>query len=100
MSGLEVAVAIPAFVAVARKVATGISRISGLRHAPDVLLVLNNEVVDLQCIIVSHPSSFYNDSTRGQRFCSMSLGASRRTPAAEYWDFHQAEFSPRCPEGE
>lgn len=53
MSGLEIAVAIPAFVAVARKVATGISRVSGLRNAPDVLLALNNEVADLQCVIVS-----------------------------------------------
>ncbi|KAI4119692.1 MAG: hypothetical protein LQ345_000490, partial [Seirophora villosa] len=51
MSGLEIAVAIPAFVAVARKVATAISRVSGLRNAPDVLLALNNEVADLQCVI-------------------------------------------------
>ncbi|KAL8959786.1 MAG: hypothetical protein Q9193_003407 [Seirophora villosa] len=51
MSGLEIAVAIPAFVAVARKVATGISRVSGLTNAPDVLLALNNEVAELQSFI-------------------------------------------------
>ena len=53
MSGLEIAVSIPAFVAVARKVVAGISRLADLRHAPDVLLALNNEIADLQCVIVS-----------------------------------------------
>lgn len=53
MSGLEIAVSIPAFVAVARKAVAGISSLADLRHAPDVLLALNNEVADLQCVIVS-----------------------------------------------
>ena len=53
MSGLEIAVSIPAFIAVARKAVAGISRLADLRHAPDVLLALNNEVADLQCVIVS-----------------------------------------------
>lgn len=54
MSGLEVAASIPALVSVARKAAAGISKVSGLRQAPDVLLALNNEIADLQCVIVSH----------------------------------------------
>lgn len=54
MSGLEIATSIVTFVSALQKVADGISRLSGLRHAPDALLALNNEVADLQCIIVSH----------------------------------------------
>ena len=53
MSGLEIAVSIPAFVSLARKAVAGISILADLRHAPDVLLALNNEVADLQCVIVS-----------------------------------------------
>ncbi|KAL8681077.1 MAG: hypothetical protein Q9186_002789 [Xanthomendoza sp. 1 TL-2023] len=34
-----------------RKVTDGIGRLSDLKHAPQVLLALNNEVVDLQCVI-------------------------------------------------
>lgn len=54
MSGLEIAAAIVTFISASRKVADGISRLSGLRHAPDVLLALNNELADLQCVLVSH----------------------------------------------
>lgn len=54
MSGLEIAAGIVTFVSASRKVADGISRLSGLRHAPDVLLALNNELADLQCVLVSH----------------------------------------------
>ncbi|KAL8901766.1 MAG: hypothetical protein Q9207_005038 [Kuettlingeria erythrocarpa] len=47
MSGFEIAAGIVTFVAASRKVVDGISRLSGLRHAPDVLLALNNELADL-----------------------------------------------------
>ncbi|KAL8926529.1 MAG: hypothetical protein Q9208_002856 [Pyrenodesmia sp. 3 TL-2023] len=51
MSGFEIAAGIVTFISASRKVADGISRLSGLRHAPDVLLALNNEVADLQCVL-------------------------------------------------
>ncbi|KAL9598733.1 MAG: hypothetical protein Q9219_004291, partial [cf. Caloplaca sp. 3 TL-2023] len=51
MSGLEVAAGVITLISASRKVADGISRLSSLRHAPDVLLALNNEVSDLQCVI-------------------------------------------------
>ncbi|KAL8747876.1 MAG: hypothetical protein Q9184_007543 [Pyrenodesmia sp. 2 TL-2023] len=51
MSGFEIAAGIVTFISASRKLADGISRLSALRHAPDVLLALNNEVADLQCVL-------------------------------------------------
>ncbi|KAL8934468.1 MAG: hypothetical protein Q9211_005211 [Gyalolechia sp. 1 TL-2023] len=51
MSGLEIAASLVTFIGVSREVVDGISRLAGLRHAPDILLALNNEVSDLQCVI-------------------------------------------------
>ena len=52
MSGLEVAASVLAVISASKKVADGIAKLSSLRHASDVLLALNNEVSDLQCVIV------------------------------------------------
>lgn len=52
MSGVEIAASVITFIGASRKIADGISRLAGLRHVPDVLLALNNEVSDLQCVIV------------------------------------------------
>ncbi|KAL8766202.1 MAG: hypothetical protein Q9209_006967 [Squamulea sp. 1 TL-2023] len=46
-----IAASVVTLVNVSRKAADGISRLASLKYAPEVLLALNNEVVDLQCVI-------------------------------------------------
>ncbi|KAL8724056.1 MAG: hypothetical protein Q9166_008154 [cf. Caloplaca sp. 2 TL-2023] len=48
---LAIAASVITLVNISRKVADGITKITELRHAPEILLALNNEVVDLQCVI-------------------------------------------------
>lgn len=48
-----IAASVIALVNTSRKAVEGIAKLTELRHAPEILLALNNEVVDLQCIVVS-----------------------------------------------
>ncbi|KAL9592154.1 MAG: hypothetical protein Q9179_007002 [Wetmoreana sp. 5 TL-2023] len=48
---LGISASIIAIVKTSRVVGNGISKLSSLRQAPDVLLALNNEVTDLQCVV-------------------------------------------------
>lgn len=52
-----VAASVITLVNTSRKAVEGIAKLAGLRHAPEILLALNNEVVDLQCVLVSYPAS-------------------------------------------
>ncbi|KAL8730072.1 MAG: hypothetical protein Q9181_004786 [Wetmoreana brouardii] len=48
---LGIAASIIAIIKTSRVVGNGISKLSSLRQAPDILLALNNEVNDLQCVV-------------------------------------------------
>ena len=37
---------------VSRKISAGVSKVASLKHAPDILLALSNEIADLECVIV------------------------------------------------
>lgn len=52
-----VAASVITLVNTSRKVVEGIAKLVELRHAPEILLALNNEVLDLQCLLVSYPAS-------------------------------------------
>ena len=51
MDPLSVTASIIALVGAAGDIGKGLKKVLRLRHAPDILLALNNEVVDLQCVI-------------------------------------------------
>lgn len=47
-----IAASVITLVGTIRKIANEVSRLASLRRAPDLLLALNNEIVDLRCVIV------------------------------------------------
>ena len=47
-----IAASVIALVNTSRKAVKGITKLAELRHAPEILLALNNEVMDLQFVIV------------------------------------------------
>ena len=51
MDPLSLTASIIAVLGAGGSVASGIERIVSLRHAPDALLALNNEIVDFQLVV-------------------------------------------------
>lgn len=50
---ISIAASVVTLVKTSRMVGSGITKLLALKHAPDILLALNNEVVDLEYLVVS-----------------------------------------------
>lgn len=82
---IGIAASVVTLVKTSRMIGNGISKLLALKHAPDVLLALNNDVVDLEYVIVS--SFIPSDKTMSRLrltysprsiYRTLSIGTKRR----------------------
>ena len=68
MDPLSLTASVIAIIGIGAQAAKAISKLASMRGAPDVLLALNNEIVDLHLVVLAVQDAFQKQRTSGTSF--------------------------------